>query len=44
MVTDGSILGIWDELILGPSLGNPIVNDDGNTFVTNDGSYDGETQ
>ena len=44
MVTDGNVLGIWDEHILGLLLRNPIGNDDNNTLGTNNGSYDGETQ
>ena len=43
MVTAGNVLGIWDKLILGLLLRNPIGNDDNNTLGTNDRSFDGET-
>ena len=33
-----------DQIILGPSLGTPIGNDDGVTLSTNDESFDRETQ
>ena len=41
---DGNRLRIQELIILGPSLGNLIGNNDCNIFVTSDGSFGGETQ